>query len=179
MSMSDRTFGRPTLLAAGVFAAGVAALAGAAVVSAGGAKVVRAGGPLVVFANPYGNGAANPVQDGSARVHSVTTPNGKSIVTLHVSGLTPNRSYGAHVHVAACESGQAGGHYRNVPAGPATAANEVWLDFTTNAAGQGRAKAVVNFGFRLDGANAVVVHDHATDGAGAAGPKLGCINVDF
>jgi Cu-Zn family superoxide dismutase len=149
------------------------------VVSAGGAKVVRAGGPLVVFANPYGNDAANPVQGGSASVHSVTTTSGKSIVTLHISGLAPNRSFGAHVHVAACGTNQAGGHYRNDPAGAATADNEVWLDFTTNAAGQGRAKAVVNFGFRPDGANAVVVHDRGTDAAGAAGPKLGCINVDF
>jgi Cu-Zn family superoxide dismutase len=177
--MSHRTFSRGALFAAGACIAGIAVLAGVAVVSAGGAKVVGADGPLVVFADPYGNGTANPTQGGSASVHSVTTPSGKSIVMLHVSGLAPNRSFGAHVHVAACENGKAGGHYRNDPAGPATAANEVWLDFTTNAAGQGRAQAVVDFGFRPDGANAVVVHDHETDAAGAAGPKLGCINVDF
>jgi len=90
-----------------------------------------------------------------------------------------NGSFGAHVHVAACESGQAGGHYRNDTAGPATAANDVWLDFRTNSAGQARAMAVVNFGFRANDANAVVVHDHTTDATGAAGPKLACLNVDF
>ncbi len=177
--MSNQKFGRLAVFAGAAFAAGLTALAGVVIVSAGGAKVVRADGALVVFANPYGNGTLNPVDGGAASVHSVTTPDGKSIVTLHVTGLVPNRSFGAHVHVAACETSQAGGHYRNDPAGPATAANEVWLDFTTNAAGEGRAKAVVDFGFRVGGANAVVVHDHETDAIGAAGPKLGCINVGF
>ncbi len=176
--MSHRIFGRPALVAAAL-AAGVALLGATAIVSAGGATVVRARGPLVVFANPYSDNTANPVEGGSARVHSVTTPNGKTIVTLHVSGLEPNRSFGSHVHVAACETGAAGGHYRNDIACPATPENEVWLDFTTNGSGNGHAKAVVDWPFRANGANAVVVHDRETDGAGAAGPKLGCINVDF
>jgi len=141
-------------------------------------RVVTADGSLTVYANPYGDGTANPADGGSAAVHSVTTASGQTIVTLHVQGLAPNREDGAHAHVLGCNVSQAGGHYQNVP-GTATPANEIWLDFTTNSAGNGSAQTRVNWTFRTDGANAVVIHDHATDSAGAAGPKLACLDVDF
>ncbi len=141
------------------------------------ATVVAAGGALTVYANPYGDGTANSTEGGSAAVHSVSTASGSTIVTLHVTGLAPNREYGAHAHVFDC-SVQGGGHYQNV-AGVATAANEIWLDFTTNSAGNGSAQTQVAWTIRPDGANAVVIHDHTTDSAGKAGPKLACLDVDF
>jgi len=166
----------------------VAVTLGAAIASAEGAKVVRSSGDLTVYANPYGNGTDNPISGGAASVHSVTTPSGKTIVTLHVSGLPADRSFGSHVHKLACSNNKAGGHYQNVPAVPpvsvndpsvANPDNEVWLDFTTNAAGNGEAHAEVDFAFRADGANAVIIHDHHTESGGVAGAKLACLNVNF
>ena len=150
--------------------------------------MVRSSGDLTVYADPYGTGAANPITGGEASVHSVTTPSGKTIVTLHVSGLPANRSFGSHVHKLACNDNKAGGHYQNVPAVPPTSVNdpsvanpenEVWLDFTANAAGNAEAHAEVDFAFRLDGANAVMIHDHHTESGGVAGSKLACLDVDF
>ncbi|MEO6713130.1 MAG: hypothetical protein ABIM89_06845 [Mycobacteriales bacterium] len=160
----------------------LAALVPGAAWGANGAEVTKAAGPLTSYANPYGNGTANTTDGGTARVHAVANSSGdagKTIVTLHVSGLAPNREYGSHVHVLACDNNKAGPHYRNVVANPASPENEIWLDFTTNAAGNGSAQAVVDWTIRPDGANAVIIHDRHSDHLGVAGPKLACINVAF
>lgn len=141
-------------------------------------SVVDSRGPLTVFADPYGNGTANPTDGGSAAVRSVTTGSDSTIVTLHVTGLAPNRDYGAHAHVLGCQDNKGGGHYQDEP-GIATSANEVWLDFTTNDAGRGSAQASVQWTFRPGAAKAVVIHDHGTTSTGAAGPKLACLDVPF
>ena len=152
------------------------------------AVVVKQSGPLVRYDNPYGDGTANPVLAGAtARVHAVEGANGKTIVTLEVAGLAPNREFGSHVHVGACNAAnKAGGHYQNVPGTGenfANAQNEVWLDFETDDEGNGSAQAKVDWTFRPDGANAVIIHDHHTPDedpvAGVAGPKLACLDVDF
>jgi len=146
------------------------------------ANVVKAAGSLTVYDDPYGNGAPNPTAGGTARVHAVANSSGqagKTIVTLHVSGLAPGREFGSHVHILACGDNKAGGHYRNDPAGPATPDNEVWLDFTTDEGGSGNAQAVVDWTIRPGGAKAVVIHDHKTEVGGAAGAKLACLDVAF
>jgi Cu-Zn family superoxide dismutase len=180
--------GRKTLIAAvGGTALAAAALGAFATASyAGGAKVVAVHGPLTAYADPYSNGTANSTDGGTAGVHAVATPSGKTIVTLHVEGLAPNREYGSHVHKLVCDDNKAGGHYQHVPSpttptDPAYAnpENEVWLDFTTNAAGRGSAQAVVDFVIRTGDAKAVMVHDHHTHSGGVAGAKLGCIDVPF
>ena len=173
-----RIHGMRSMLVAGVLVA-IAAVLAAGAVSAAGANVIHVGGALTVYANPYGNGAPNPIADGEATITSVATPNGKTIVSLHVSGLPANREFGSHVHILACDDNKAGGHYRDDPAGPASPNNEIWLDFTTNASGHGEAHAVVDWTIRSDGAKAIIIHDHSTDGAGVAGAKLACLNVDF
>ena len=95
-------------------------------------------------------------------------------------GLPPDREFGSHVHALPCGQNAAGGHYRNDPAGPATADNEIWLDFATTSAGTGNSQAVAAFLLRPNGAHAVVIHDHETDPVtGAAGPKLACVDVNF
>jgi Cu-Zn family superoxide dismutase len=142
------------------------------------ARVVTARGPLTVYADPYGDGTPNPADGGSATVLSFTTAGVKTIVTLRVRGLAPDREFGAHAHVLGCTDTQGGGHYQNVP-GTANDANEIWLDFTTNSSGTGVAHTQVDWAFRADGANSVVIHDHATDPAGTAGPKLACLDVQF
>src|SRR4029079_5692828 len=74
-------------------------------------------------------------------------------VTLEVTGLQPNRQYGAHAHTKPCggDGKDAGPHFQFKPdpvtpsVDPAYAnnVNEIWLDFTTDAAGAGRATATV------------------------------------
>jgi Cu-Zn family superoxide dismutase len=128
-----------------------------------------------------------------ARVQELRTPNEATIVTLHVRGLLPNTSYGAHAHVNACGStgAAAGPHYQNVPApaGHATDPvyanpyNEVWLDLTTDGEGNGSAQTRVGWWFRSGGANSVILHvehTHTEPGAaGTAGRRLGCLTVGF
>jgi Cu-Zn family superoxide dismutase len=71
------------------------------------------------------------------------------------------------------------GHYQNVP-GLVSEENEIWLDFTTDAEGNGSSTAVRDWLIRPGGASSVIIHDHGTDHmAGTAGPKLGCLDVDF
>jgi hypothetical protein len=132
-----------------------------------------------VFANPYGNGAPNPAEGVTGFVHHNTNHHGQTHVVLQVRGLPANREFGSHVHLLPCNVNLAGGHYRNDPAGPATPTNEIWLDFTTNEAGNGSSQALVDFLIRPNGAHAVIIHDHGTDAAGAAGAKLACLDVNF
>lgn len=123
-----------------------------------------------------------------------------TVVTLTVRGLQGDRRYGAHVHYQACgkTGADAGAHYQNVmdPAvdgdetvastdpAYANAANEVWLDFRTDAKGNGWAQSVTEWRFRDDGARSIVIHDHGTstggdDPAGDAGARHACITVRF
>lgn len=181
---------RAVRVARGLCALGVgfAAFAALAVPAAGSAASVTSAGALTRYADPYGDGVtANPIHEGAtARVHAVEDASGRTIVTLHVKGLPANREFGSHVHVSACNTSKAGVHYRNTlgtGAAGATPDNEVWLDFETNDAGNATAKATVAWTFRPDLANAVVIHDrhttHGGTGAGTAGSKLACLDVDF
>src|SRR3990172_5140601 len=114
--------------------------------------------------NAFATGAGLPL-DGQAQM--VRTADGKTIVTVHVAGLAPNTSYGAHVHQAACRIGDADGHYKFDPAGPAAPPNEIWPAFTTNVAGVGSGIAVAD---RSAGPTAVSVVIHAPGGAKIAFP---------
>lgn len=180
------------IAAAGVFVLGLAVELSGPSLAGASAERLRAEGELTRYADPYGTGADNPVPAGStARVQAVTTASGRTVVTLHVSGLPSNRDFGSHVHVLGCANNKAGGHYQNevdpTPATPeseyANSDNEIWLDFTTDDDGNGSAQANVAWTLRPDGANAVVIHDRHTTigdpGSGTAGPKLACLDVDF
>ncbi|PXY31405.1 superoxide dismutase family protein [Prauserella muralis] len=125
-----------------------------------------------------------------AGVLSVTRSHLGTITKLGVHGLVPNRAYGAHVHTKPCgPTGEAAGpHFQHVQ-GPsddpayANPENEIWLDFTTNAAGTGFAASRVDWTFGERRPESVVIHDHHTSTApgeaGSAGPRLACLNVDF
>jgi len=134
------------------------ALAGPA--QAAGATVTA--GDLHAFAS-----SSDPAIAGSATM--VRTADGQTIVIVHASGLAPNTTYGSHVHLQACANGNAGTHYRFDPAGPATPPNEIHLDFTTNAAGIGLGRAVVD---ATAGPTAVAVVVHAPGGA-----KIACADL--
>jgi superoxide dismutase, Cu-Zn family len=116
-------------------------------------------------------------------------PGDKTRVTLTVSGLAPNTTYGAHLHKLACADMMAGGHYQHAPAARSDAsatdplfanpANEVWLDFTTDDTGKGMSERTVNFMVRPGEAKAIVVHAMITGAGGVAGLKLACLPMAF
>jgi superoxide dismutase, Cu-Zn family len=191
-----------------VFAGAVlAALAPLAVTSAApagaaGARRTQVAGPVTRYATPDASGADTnplPVRGAVARVRSVETPSGRTIVTVVVDGFTPDRAFGAHVHTRACGAtgAAAGPHYQDrvdpvtpsVDPAYANPENEIWLDLHTDANGHGEASASVAWVFMKDaahpsGANSVVFHrDHTAAGhhgtAGTAGPRLACITVPF
>lgn len=127
------------------------------------------------------------------RVRAAYTGRHKTSVTLRVSGLLPRRMYGAHAHQSACGPlpAAAGAHFQRVvdPVQPsvdpayANRRNEIWLDFTTDRNGNGRARSVVNWTFDSSRAASVVIHDHHTatapGQAGTAGARHGCLSVPF
>jgi hypothetical protein len=135
------------------------ALGGA--VSADGAVVARG------EVHPFATGAGLDI---SGRAQMIRTAAGATIVVLHVEGLAPDTTYGAHVHKQACADGDADGHYRFDPTGPATPPNEIWPGFTTNDAGIGDGRAMVD---RTAGPSAVSVVVHAPSGA-----KIACADLD-
>lgn len=114
--------------------------------------------------------------------------------TLTVEGLNPNSMYGAHAHAKPCgPTGDAAGphfQYRQDPVKPsvdpayANPQNEIWLDLSTDAQGNGTAASTVPWRFQDDRrAMSVVIHDMATmtepGKAGTAGSRPACINVKF
>ncbi len=151
------------------------------------AGVSRTTGQLTAYSAAVPAGA-------TARVQSVETGSGRTITTLSVTGLAPNTTYGSHAHVNPCgETGLAAGpHFQRVldPVSPSTdpvyanPANEIWLDFTTDSAGEGHAKSKVDWQFAPDRRpRSVIIHATATNtgptNSGTAGARLACLTVPF
>jgi hypothetical protein len=139
-----------------------AALAGPA--AGGSAQVTR--GDFHAFAAGTGLGI-------SGRAQMVRTADGRTFVSVHVEGLAPNTTYGAHVHKQACGDNLAGLHYKFDPLGPADDDNEIWPGFTTNAAGVGNGSA--RNGWRA-GNTAVAVVIHAL--TATPNPKIACADLE-
>lgn len=200
--MSVRTRRTATIAAAAVAAAVPLLVATAVPAGAGGARRIDAAGPVTRYAAPDASGTDTnplPASGAVARVHSVRTPSGRTVVTVVVDGFTPDRAFGAHVHTKPCGATglAAGPHYQDrvdpvtpsVDPAYANPANEIWLDLHTDATGHGEASASVPWTFTMDaahpaGANSVVFHrDHTAAGhhgtAGTAGPRLACFTVPF
>ena len=152
-----------------------------------GADRLRVEGELLRYSAAVPEGA-------TARVQTVATPSGKTIVTMHLRGLAPNTEYGAHAHANPCGATglAAGPHYQYVedPVQPSTdpayanPGNEIWLDFTTNAAGSAVAHTTVDWQFHPERrAESVIIHvEHTHTGphdSGVAGARLACLTVDF
>lgn len=152
-----------------------------------GSDRTRNEGPLVSYSSDIPSGA-------KARVQAVYNAAGSTVVTLHVWGLSPNTRYGAHAHQAVCglAGGAAGPHFQNIPdpvvpsVDPAYAnpRNEIWIDLTTDEAGNGVAQTQVRWQFDPERrAHSVIIHaEHTRTGptdSGVAGPRLACLTVDF
>jgi Cu-Zn family superoxide dismutase len=120
----------------------------------------------------------------------------RTVATLVVAGLLPNRGYAIHVHIKACgATGQdAGPHYQNridpaaTPQAPSTnpeyanPRNEIWLDIHTNAAGSGTSHTTVPFTFTDRTPGSIVVHEAMTTAtapgqAGQAGARIACLTL--
>ncbi|GAA1242061.1 hypothetical protein GCM10009676_29110 [Prauserella halophila] len=149
---------------------------------------------------PYVDGATASTYDldrvppgARASVFSLSSGGVGTTTKLAVSGLQPDRRYGAHVHENPCgpSGDDAGSHFQHVqdPNPPSTDPdyanpdNEVWLDFTTTSHGTGVAVSHVDWSYGDRRPASVVIHEHHTSTdpgeSGAAGPRLACINVDF
>jgi hypothetical protein len=138
----------------------VMGLAVASAVGASGARVTM--GEVHAFATGAG-------QDIGGNARMIRTADGKTIVVVHIEGLSANTAYGSHVHQQACGNGDADGHYKFDPAGPAAPPNEIWPAFTTNAAGVGNGFASVD-GSAGPTAMSVVVH-------APGGAKIACADL--
>jgi hypothetical protein len=108
-----------------------------------------------------------------------------STFVLHVSGIDADAvgdEFGAHLHIGTCVVGDpviAGNHYNiDVVNGVAlpeiSDKTEVWLDFVVDGAARGQATAHVPW-VPAPGEHAIVIHEHATDENGVAGPRRACI----
>ncbi|MCX5201455.1 superoxide dismutase family protein [Streptomyces sp. NBC_00237] len=99
-------------------------------------------------------------------------------VTVRVKGLKPGHAFGMHVHEKACgvDPKAAGLHYQHVKDPKLVDPdNEVWLDFTTDAAGGAETSAHHTWGLPQGVANSVVLHREQ----GGAGERVGCFTVPF
>lgn len=131
---------------------------------------------------------------GSAATVRTGFVDGATTTSLQVRGLKPNTAYGAHAHVNPCgPTGDAAGpHYQleqdpvkpSVDPAFANPRNEIWLDLTTDAQGNGTATSTNPWMFPADRrAKAVIIHEMATmtepGKAGTAGKRPGCVTVEF
>ncbi|GAA3344873.1 hypothetical protein GCM10020358_49820 [Amorphoplanes nipponensis] len=117
-------------------------------------------------------------------------------VRLTARGLVPRRAYGAHLHTRPCTAtpADAGPHYQHDPDPRAAASppsvdpayanprNEVWLDFTADAAGAATVTARQDWTFdEIEPPRSLIVHaEHTrTDAgkAGTAGPRVACLTL--
>jgi Cu-Zn family superoxide dismutase len=120
----------------------------------------------------------------------------RTVATVVVAGLLPNRSYAVHAHTHACgPTGEdAGPHYQNrldpaaTPHTPSTnpqyanPRNEIWLDIHTNGTGQGTSQTTVPFGFTDRRPGSIVLHEAMTTAttpghAGQAGARIACVTL--
>ncbi|UGY91160.1 superoxide dismutase family protein [Streptomyces gobiensis] len=189
-------------------ATGLATAAMATVLAAVPATATAAGGAgdsywmraTGVFAHPGQHMAPDAVTydgavipPGSSVAVAQRIKGNRTSVEMHVEGIEPERSYGAHVHTEPCgvDPEDSGHHYQHRvdPVQPsrdprfANPRNEVWLDFETDAHGSGGAVAHQKWTFRKGEARSVVIHEHPTrtgpGEAGEAGARLACFSVPF
>jgi Cu-Zn family superoxide dismutase len=112
-------------------------------------------------------------------------------VRLAAAGLVPRRAYGAHLHTRPCSAAPdaAGPHYqhRRDPRTPsvdpayANPRNEVWLDFTADAAGAATVTAGHPAFPPAAPPRSLVLHAAPTrtaaGEAGTAGPRVACLTL--
>ena len=80
-------------------------------------------------------------------------------VSISVTGLEPKTAYIAHLHVGGCGQAEPGGpHFQFKKGGSEEPPNEIHLEFTSNAAGEGEAEASSKREVPVGEAGSVVIH---------------------
>jgi hypothetical protein len=94
--------------------------------------------------------------DGEAEL---TRAGGGTTVSLSVTGLEPRTNYVAHLHTGGCDQADPGGpHFQFEQGGSDEPPNEIHLEFTSNAAGEGEAEASSKREVPVGEAGSVVIH---------------------
>jgi hypothetical protein len=85
--------------------------------------------------------------------------NGGTVVSLSVTGLEPKTAYVAHLHTGGCDQADPGGpHFQFKKGGSEEPPNEIHLEFSSNAAGEGEAEASSKREVPVGEAGSVVIH---------------------
>jgi Cu/Zn superoxide dismutase len=84
---------------------------------------------------------------------------GGTTVSIQLNGLEPKTAYLAHLHTGGCDQSDPGGpHFQFEKGGSEEPPNEIHLEFTTNAKGEGKAEATSKQEVPAGEAGSVVVH---------------------
>lgn len=84
---------------------------------------------------------------------------GGTELSLDVSGLKPKTAYVAHLHTGGCDQADPGGpHFQFEKGGSEEPPNEIHLEFTTDANGEGEAEAESKREVPVGEAGSVVIH---------------------
>jgi Cu-Zn family superoxide dismutase len=145
------------------------------------ADSVATGSAFVAYSDPYGDGRPNPLADVEGEVIAWIRTFGEpgTNIWMSIDQLAKNTNYPAHVHVKPCAPpAKGGGHYQNVPGGPADETNEIHLDFSSDDLGFALVYREVPYSVRSGEARSIVIHDATPDAEGKL-PKLACVDVDF
>lgn len=140
---------------------GMSALAAAIALTACGSGSGETGETSVIV-----SGDLAPVADAPAGYSEVTgeadierPENGGTTVSLSVSGLEPKTEYIAHLHTGGCDQADPGGpHFQFEKGGSEEPPNEIHLQFTTDASGEGKARVSTNRDVPIGEAGSVVIH---------------------
>jgi hypothetical protein len=146
--------------------------------------------PLFRYLDPYAPmmaGTPNPIGNMAFASAEAFNDDDHLRIELTVTGFPPTRPFGSHLHKLDCQDVmKAGGHYQNTPfpsGGMATDpnyannTNEAWLDFTTDAAGNGEKVLTVDWIPRSGEAKAIIIHDMLSGVGGVSGAKLACLPI--
>lgn len=143
--------------------------------------------PLVIFDDPYAPamaGTPNPITNTARASALAFNVDGELRIELAVTGFPPARVFGSHLHQRDCSDEKAGGHYQNTlpPMGKeandpefANPVNEAWLDFETDAAGDGAVELKLGWLPRAGEGKGIIFHHMATAEGGGAGARLACL----
>jgi hypothetical protein len=84
---------------------------------------------------------------------------GGTTVAISVNGLEPKTAYVAHLHTGGCDQSDPGGpHFQFEKGGSEEPPNEIHLQFTSNAAGEGKAEVTSKREVPVGEAGSVVLH---------------------
>lgn len=89
----------------------------------------------------------------------LTRSEGGTKVSLTATGLEPKTDYIAHLHTGGCDQADPGGpHFQFEKGGSEEPPNEIHLEFSSNAAGEGEAEATSKREVPVGEAGSVVIH---------------------